>query len=925
MDINYTVNSSNAEEISHVWATNRVQTDSAEPFRGYDLNDASPQHADDAARDEFDQDELSAKLADLAYLWVPEVFSRGRIDNRGEKLHLANIEGDPPKKRGSCVIDLKGERAGCWVDFGTGGKGGPLSTLAEATGLHGRELFERAAEICGSAKPKSNGHDPNRSYDTKVREHEETAREVAFIRRYCVPAAGTLVEKYLASRGLELPDCADIQYHPDLTDYDAKRSRPGLVAIMRDPATGAETGGVQRIYLADDGGGKANMPEPKKMRGRAGVAMLMPIREDGVLGVAEGIETALAAARIFGIPVWAALSAGGLRKFAFPAALKELTIFADRGEGGEKAAWALHRKAIDAGIAAFVVYPKSDDDFAKDLPLGHTVSDYRPEQPLPHDPRTGRSDRQPGRGLPVVPVGGGALPHAIDAAEAILIDADKAIFQRGDFVVRPAPVMVTISDNRKTSAIRLVPVKTQHMIERFTRYVDFQKFDARDKKWHSIDCPPNVAAAYLERVGDWELPVLTGIANAPTLRPDGSILDQPGYDAATGILYDPRGVDFPPIPPKLTIDDARTAVAELKALICEFPFAPDSSTAADIGAPSASRSVALSAMLTAAIRRSIPAAPLHAFTAPAMGTGKSKLVDLASMIAVGHEAPVLAQGKTEEEMEKRLGAALIAGDALISFDNCEQPLGGELLCQALTQPTLSIRILGKSVNVTVWNNAAFYATGNNLIVAGDMTRRALVATLDAKCERPETRAFTTEDPIAVVRRSRAKFVVAVLTILRAYHCAGHPTQSSMPLGSFEMWSARIRDALIWIGEPDPCATMERARADDPRVKELAAVLQQWGDVIGSTPVTVKEIIDKATDYYKPSRTHDLNEGHFFYPDFREALLVIAGEGGTINSRRLGNWLGRKKMQVIEGRRLVPATMQRGENRWQVVPVTPENG
>src|SRR4051812_8452937 len=137
-----------------------------------------------------------------------------------------------------------------------------------------------------------------------------------------------------------------------------------------------------------------------------------------------------------------------------------------------------------------------------------------------------------------------------------------------------------------------------------------------------------------------------------------------------------------------------------------------------------------------------------------MGSGKSKLVDIASMIATGHEAPVLSQGKTEEEMEKRLGAALIAGDALISFDNCEQPLGGELLCQALTQRTLKVRPLGKSMLLSLPTDALFAATGNNLIVAGDMTRRTIVATLDPKMERPEHRDFDA-DPVETIRADRA--------------------------------------------------------------------------------------------------------------------------------------------------------------------------
>lgn len=886
-----------------------------------DFNDGPQREAWEVARmgPEHDLDKLSRQLAQRAPTWIPEIFPNGRLSQDGKEWRLANIRGDAPKKEGSCVITLRGEHAGCWQEFDGGGGGGPLSTLKHATHLSGRALFERAAEIVGgTAAPKANGHDRRR------RTEEDVAREIDFILRYCEPARGTPVETYLNARGLDLPDCPDLLFHPNLTDWEAKRGRPALVCVLRRPNTDAETGGIWRIYLADDGKGKANMPKAKMGLGpcAGGVAMLAPMGQDGALGIAEGVETALAAMQIFGIPTWAGLSASGVTGFVFPPGLRELTIFSDRGNGGEKAAWDLYKRAIAAGIDVFVVLPKSDDDFNKDLILGCVVSDYQPEQlpdhEVPYTAAVPKSGKPEGRGLPIVKVGGGSLPVSIDQAETILTGSDDGIFQRGDFVVRPAPVMVTIADNRKTSALRLVPVRVQHMRERFTRAVDFQKYNAKQRKWVSTDCPADVAAAYLERTGDWNLPVLSGIANAPMLRPDGSILDEPGYDSATGIMYDPRGVVYPPIPREPTKEDALAALALLKALISEFPFVPDDPADMRIDAPSASRSVALSGFLTAMHRRSLPAAPMHAFTAPAMGTGKSKLVDLASMIASGHEAPVLAQGKTEEEMEKRLGAALIAGDTMISFDNCEHPMGGELLCQALTQQALEIRILGKSVNKKVLSNAAFFATGNNLVVIGDMTRRTLLCSLDAKIERPETREFSTEDPVKVVRRDRAKYVVAALTILRAYHVAGRPKQTTTPLGSFEDWSNSVRDALVWLGEPDPCQTMERSRAEDPRRQELAAVLHQWHNDLGQHPVTVKELIERATTRYNAGSTLDLNPTRFAYPDLREALLVVAGDGGAINSRRLGTWLGRNKGKVVDGVKLAPATMQDGNKRWQVI-------
>jgi hypothetical protein len=89
----------------------------------------------------------------------------------------------------------------------------------------------------------------------------------------------------------------------------------------------------------------------------------------------------------------------------------------------------------------------------------------------------------------------------------------------------------------------------------------------------------------------------------------------------------------------------------------------------------ADRSVALSGILTALDRRSMETAPLHAFTAPEAGSGKSLLTDIAAMIATGALAPVISQGRTEDELEKRLGAAFIHGDQIISIDNCAHGIG----------------------------------------------------------------------------------------------------------------------------------------------------------------------------------------------------------------------------------------------------------
>src|SRR6185437_5777257 len=79
-----------------------------------------------------------------------------------------------------------------------------------------------------------------------------------------------------------------------------------------------------------------------------------------------------------------------------------------------------------------------------------------------------------------------------------------------------------------------------------------------------------------------------------------------------------------------------------------------------------------------------------------------------------------------------------------------------------------------------------------------------------------------------------------------FHVAGQP-QQRVPLGSFEVWSRCVRDALVWLGEPDPCATMEQSRTSDPRTQALAEVLHQWMLAVGASEVTVKRAIEIAIE------------------------------------------------------------------------------
>jgi hypothetical protein len=299
----------------------------------------------------------------------------------------------------------------------------------------------------------------------------------------------------------------------------------------------------------------------------------------------------------------------------------------------------------------------------------------------------------------------------------------------------------------------------------------------------------------------------------------------------------------------------------------------------------------VSLILTAVARVSLDATPFHAVSAKAPGTGKGKTVNVASVIATGRPCPVIAQGGDGVEFEKRLSTELLDGSAFVAIDNAEEPIGGVFLCQALTEPAVKPRVLGKSESPIIPNRSFITGTGNNLRVYGDMIRRSLVAKLDAKVERPELLKFDF-DPVERAKERRPQLLVACLTILRAFRLNGAPS-GKPALGSFEQWSLLVRDAILWLGLADPLDVMEDVREADPALADLTMVMGAWREVIGREQVTVAEVIKTASKREPPAGDFE-NEG------LRDALMAIAGKGGAINSRALGHWLSKYAGRIVGG-------------------------
>ena len=512
-------------------------------------------------------------------------------------------------------------------------------------------------------------------------------------------------------------------------------------------------------------------------------------------------------------------------------------------------------------------------------------------------PRPTPQEQKPAAPVQIIP---GELPRVVDDCEALLLRSDlpaeQRIFQRGGQLVRvavlPAPGLVGGVDRPAGAAI-IVPADVTFLRDLLGRIGLFEKFDRRSNQWVMADLPKPAAEVLLARKGLWKLPLLRGVIACPTLRPDGSLLTAPGYDQASGyFLADGLSVKVTDAP---TREEATAALEALRGLLDGFSFVSG-----------VDQAVALALVLTAVARPALDSTPIINVSAPVRGSGKSTLVDIAAVLAMGRRCAVLSATGNSDELEKRIVGCLLSGDAMVSLDNLNGQLASDLLCQASTAEAVKLRPLGASPQVEIENTTMWTANGNNLVMSGDLSRRALVCRLDPGVEKPEERTFSF-DPVARARENRAAYVGHVLTVLRGYIAAGRPNIDLTPFGSFERWSSLVRSALVWAGAADPCESRESVMDEDPELARLRALLVAWYERFGRTPQNVKEVL-RAVQGEEDT-------------DLATAVEEVATDRrGRVTGQSLGLWLRRNMGRISAGLKLQRFSGSQGVANWQVLEI-----
>jgi hypothetical protein len=369
---------------------------------------------------------------------------------------------------------------------------------------------------------------------------------------------------------------------------------------------------------------------------------------------------------------------------------------------------------------------------------------------------------------------------------------------------------------------------------------------------------PGTMSATMSRADDFAQ--LDRISHAPFVRPDGTVVTEPGYDEGTRTLLLPDpvfdGLKVPDDPSPAEIDAARELI--LTEWLGDFPFDSD-----------VDRANVLGLIVTPAIRGNVPKVPLAVVDGLQMGVGKNLLADSILTVYTGQPAEPMNWVSEPDELRKQITAAFRTGAEFFVFDEAHT-VEGAPLAQALTAATWQDRILGVSTMANFPNVITWMSLGNNVQVRGDLTRRVYRIALRPRYSNPQDRKAETFrhpgqsglDLLSWTREHRADLTVAILTLVRAWYAKGMPRpRRSISFGSFETWERIVAGIVETAGLDGFLDNLKVWRSEsDFDTQYWAGHLGWLRAEFGSEPFRTAQVREKALNdpagYLAPPKLDD---------------------------------------------------------------------
>lgn len=478
----------------------------------------------------------------------------------------------------------------------------------------------------------------------------------------------------------------------------------------------------------------------------------------------------------------------------------------------------------------------------------------------------------------------GESHRVLRAAEMVLADMGNR-FQAGGSIVK---VLV----DPHSGAIRTEALNEQSLLSDLSEGADWYRQEKGAKGWTRIDPPTRIVQMLLKADSYEHLPALSGVARQPYFM-EGSnrLITEPGYKPESRLYGHFNLIDFPL--PEPTLENAHTALNELKRLLCEFHFESETDLSA-----------ALSSILTAVIRPSLPVAPAFNITASGPGSGKSYLTTLVARFVGPGAAKIASYPLTKDEAEKFVFSLFLEHPAVIIFDDMQGDwIPHAKMNSALTSPTITGRILGMSKTVDASTRSLVLGSGNNVEPVRDMCRRVVTVRLTPPAQSAVTWRYKF-NPQQAVEKNRCNYVAHALTIIRAWLVADCPKADVPPVATYERWSELCRQPLLWLGLADPAGSLISQVMNDPDAAQLGALLKTWHGIFGEQSITVRKLLEKAADHL------DLDD--------QLSELPIA-ERGIVNRSRLGWYLAKHKGRIFGDLQLLDGSSSERKS-WRVVKV-----
>ncbi len=502
---------------------------------------------------------------------------------------------------------------------------------------------------------------------------------------------------------------------------------------------------------------------------------------------------------------------------------------------------------------------------------------------------------------PVIRVDMADMDRMVRESEAALMLNCPDLYQSLMRIV----IVHTVGEARKPSSQFKIPDEpiidqvSEHwlavLLERSARWTKRQQ-DRTTGLWHDVPAPvPDKVAKTLLVKPSKGFRYLKGIIEAPTLRPDGTLLSAPGFDERTGLLYLPSG-EFPDIPDTPSDSERQAAIDLLLEIVQDFPFAAE-----------CHRSAAVAAIITPLLRPTYEGnTPLMVGDAPTPGSGKGHWARLASRLACGRRSAGNTLSDDDKENKLNLFSYALSGRRMVVFEEVQE-LKSKALNMVVTDG-IEGRIYHSQKMAKADAEFTIYCNGNNLVIHDDTRRRMNYIRLEPAEENPEERAnFLHPELEDWVVENRGRIVAAVLTLARAYHLAGCPMRLPA-FNSFNGWSRVVRGMLVWAGMADPRAGSADVNTNaDERIASFRGFLELVQARYGRTGMTLTRIISE-------------NDGN----DLGALLLELAPSraGTEVDQNKLKYIVRKFARRTMGGRRIVAdALAHGGARKWLVESVS----